>query len=100
MNLNTFYRLQNDININSPERQHIIGLSFAYSLGLKKILKKRAKKRTQKKIINQNNGVDLKFYSINSLHLNDKQLVNAANFNNWKKGLEQVDDVCVIGIKL
>jgi len=52
MNLNTFYRLQNDININSPERQHIIGLSFAYSLGLKKILKKRAKKRTQKKIIN------------------------------------------------
>jgi len=49
MNLNTFYRLQNDININTPEKQHIVGVSFSYSLGLKKILKKRAKKKAQKR---------------------------------------------------
>lgn len=39
--MTTFYRLQDDIFVNSPERQHIVGLMLAYELDLKKRRKSR-----------------------------------------------------------
>jgi hypothetical protein len=36
MNVSTFYRLQDDIFIKKPERQHIIGVMLSYKLKLKK----------------------------------------------------------------
>ncbi len=38
--------------------------------------------------------------TINSLPLNEQKNTLLQNFNNWKGQLEQVDDVCVIGVKL
>lgn len=37
--------------------------------------------------------------SVNHLSLKEQQLVLQDNFNNWKGDLEQVDDVCLVGIK-
>jgi len=36
MGLTTFYRLQNDINVKTPTRLNIVGLTFAYNLSLRK----------------------------------------------------------------
>ena len=43
MDLTTYYRLQQDINVKRPEKLNIVGLNFAYNISLKKIKKMTTK---------------------------------------------------------
>ena len=38
--------------------------------------------------------------SNHKMALSNQQELLSSNFNNWRGDLEQVDDVCVIGIKI
>jgi serine phosphatase RsbU (regulator of sigma subunit) len=38
--------------------------------------------------------------SCSTLHINEQKEIITARFSNWKGQLEQVDDVCLIGIKI